>query len=246
MIKSKNIHNKTISLTSILRKNTKNNFGSGTTNLNSKPHLNSKPNLNSKPKSLYLFVESLRQDIIKRVNEPTDNLDLINFQEKFKEVQVEWSNMMNIMAKKINELDKRYMLLNYFDFKERIAHHLLNISLSFIVSRTLYTEITNFFSLLESVLNTILLQTKKSLELDKKHSIILSRMNSIISTLKKFTKEYQCLEDNIVTIINEKKQCNEIIRNAFYSLENCFEFDYFVHDNWCPYLDINIVDKLIN
>lgn len=214
-------------------------------------------------KSLTSFVESIRKEITKKATEKVIDRDKqINiFTQKFSKSFVEWNELMNLMSKKITIIDKKYMVLNYFGLKEKLAHHLLNISLSFVMigGQTVSDKIKIFFELLEPTMNKISLETKVLLELDRSHSLFLTKINNItylIQTLKKnpvdqssiepIIKEKQMLENNIINIINEKKQCYEKIRLSFCSLENCLQFDYFLHDDWCPYLDIDIIKKFKN
>lgn len=232
----------------------------------------------SDKKSLSSFVESLKEEIKKKVDENSEDSVLIaNFSKKFSDLYIEWNELMNFMLDKIKELDKKYMSLDYFGFKEKLAHNLLNISLSFIIidDETIKNKINLFFEILEPTMNQISCMTKRLLELDKNHSVLLTQNNNTISTIQaiknnikvlvktvgqKHSIDKETLENDLLDMINkheeienkimdvilDKKQCNERIRTEYHSLENCLQFDYFMHDDWCPYLDVDIIRKFKN
>lgn len=89
--------------------------------------------------SLVYYITNLKNEITIRGQEEIHfdigpDVNLLNkFQKKFTEVRKSWNNLMDLLIKIFDDIDKKYKQHNYFGLRERLVHEILNISLSYII-----------------------------------------------------------------------------------------------------------------
>ncbi|AAV50971.1 hypothetical protein MIMI_L711 [Acanthamoeba polyphaga mimivirus] len=192
---------------------------------------------------------------------------LKNFKTKFTNYQNNWNGLMGFMMKNIVKIDDKYMLHNFFGIKEIVVNQIINISLSYIlIGAPIENEIKLFilntvplaFNTIH-VINTKISKINRTIEelssQKQYNSYTIQEFESEIKTnpkiknnhtkekLLKLHSEQKSLSEKINKLSGEKDIEQSMINNEIYKLVTGLSFNYFMHDDWCPPLDNNIIKE---
>lgn len=246
------------------------------------------------------------EDISPELHE-NDIMMMQNFQKKYQELSEPWDKLMKSMIQKVESFEKRYQPNDYFDIRDILLGHLVNISLSYILigpdtktgygidnyrnslqikskpkNLTINEKIVNFIDILPSELKSIHRNSGKLIELHgrrdnnagkiknvkesilkleqlinsqeqdlKKNKVsmqnektrnmmnksiqdnqtIINSKNKEIQTLKEKEQEFNLNEEKIHGMIKKNLECLSIV----------LDFDYFMHNEYCPVLDHGLI-----
>ncbi|XWV26934.1 hypothetical protein QJ857_gp0115 [Tupanvirus soda lake] len=160
--------------------------------------------------SLAALVEYIRNQIIERATTPIpkdlhpDDIEtMLKFQSKYAKVSSDWLAMMDKMLKKFEEIDSKYMMDDYFGFKQNLSHHISNISLSFIV----IGGESKFGNGIDNLQGPAPIKPLMSKEDEAKIPNIRDRIRAFFSLLPKVMESISVIHKEILQLDKEHSEC---------------------------------------